>query len=398
MLDTVRLADRDAIHAVSDHVGDGGESNAFLQERRHRDLVGGVEYGRHGASGPDRVVSPLQARKALEIGGLEIKPFDREQIQRFGARIESVRPGHGVSDRNAHVRVAHLSQHSSIHVVDHRMNHALRMDDHLDPLRRRVEQQTGFDQFQTLVHHRGGIHRNLASHDPVRMGHGLVRRHVVEFVETLAQERPARGREQNPADLGGAAAGMVVRRHALEDGIVLAVDGQQIGVVVPHRAHEQGAGHHQRLLVGQQHGLAGTGRRQRRQQAGRTDDGGHHGIDLGQHADVFQGLHPAQYLGLDPRIGQPLPQFGRRPLIDHYRIAGTEALALLEKPVNVVVGGEGHHAVAVGMTTRDIQSAHTDGAGRAQYANSLHGLSPSWPSCSWTAGSSISGGTSMGPL
>ena len=50
------------------------------------------------------------------------------------------------------------------------------VDDDFDLRGRQAEQQAGLDELEALVHERGGIHRDLAAHDPVRMRAGLLRR------------------------------------------------------------------------------------------------------------------------------------------------------------------------------------------------------------------------------
>ena len=64
-----------------------------------------------------------------------------------------------------------------------------------------------------------------------------------------------------------------------------------------HRAHEQRATDHQRLLVGQQQPLAGARRSQAGRQAGGADDGRHHAVDLGVGRHVAQRLRAAEHLG-----------------------------------------------------------------------------------------------------
>ena len=61
-------------------------------------------------------------------------------------------------------------------IFDHRMDHRLRMDDDVDPLRRQAEQVMRLDQLEPLVHHRRRIDRDLGAHRPVGMGHRLRRR------------------------------------------------------------------------------------------------------------------------------------------------------------------------------------------------------------------------------
>ncbi len=90
--------------------------------------------------------------------------------------------------------------------------------------------------------------------------------------------------------------------QALEDGIVLAVDRQQLAPPSRTRGHEQSAGQHQRFLVREQDALAGSRRRQRRLEAGGADDRGHHRVGFGQGRDSAQTVGPGE------RPGSPGPQ------------------------------------------------------------------------------------------
>ncbi len=71
---------------------------------------------------------------------------------------------------------------------------------------------------------------------------------------------------------------------------MFAVDRQQRGAMTAHRLHEQVAGHHQRFLVRQQHALAVARRGQRRQQAGRADNGRHDVLNAVQRRDPGQAV------------------------------------------------------------------------------------------------------------
>jgi hypothetical protein len=52
-----------------------------------------------------------------------------------------------------HVGEPHLGQYRPVVQLDHRMDDALRMDDHLDLIRRAAEQPGSLDHLQALVHH-----------------------------------------------------------------------------------------------------------------------------------------------------------------------------------------------------------------------------------------------------
>ena len=55
-----------------------------------------------------------------------------------------------------------------------------------------------------------------------------------------------------------AVAGQIAAGHALENRVVLAVDGNESASRAAHLVHQQPAGHDQRFLVGEQHALAGA--------------------------------------------------------------------------------------------------------------------------------------------
>ncbi len=97
-----------------------------------------------------------------------------------------------------------------------------------------------------------------------------------ERVRRARAERAARGGQDDLVD--APRPGGRILRQRLEDRRMLAVDGQQRRPALAHRAHEQLAADHQRLLVGQQQPLAGARGGQARAKPGRADDGGHHGI------------------------------------------------------------------------------------------------------------------------
>ena len=114
--------------------------------------------------------------------------------------------------------------------------------------------------------------------------------------------------------------------QALEDRRMLAVDRQQRRAALAHRAHEQRAADHQRLLVGQQQPLAGARRGQAGRQAGRADDGRHHAVHLRVGGQVAQRLRAAAHLGghavRAQRVAQPR---GAASLGHHGRSAAASA-------------------------------------------------------------------------
>ncbi|MNP31737.1 hypothetical protein D3C76_1248750 [compost metagenome] len=79
-----------------------------------------------------------------------------------------------MADGGAHVRIAELGEYRAVHIVHQRMDHALRVDHHLDLGRLGIEQPAGLNQFQALVHHACRVHGDLSPHGPIGMSASLL--------------------------------------------------------------------------------------------------------------------------------------------------------------------------------------------------------------------------------
>jgi hypothetical protein len=88
----------------------------------------------------------------------------------------------------------------------------------------------------------------------VGVGAGLLRGDSPKRSRVALAKRPARGGQDDAVH--ALRPGAAVFRQALEDGRVLAVDGQQRAAALAHGLHEQGTAHHQGLFVGQQQPFA----------------------------------------------------------------------------------------------------------------------------------------------
>jgi len=105
---------------------------------------------------------------------LEFQPAPRDKIQSGNAGRDPLGERERVRDRRPHVRISQLCEKRTIDVFDERMDDALRMHDDVDGLWRDAEQSMRFDDFKSLVHHRSGVDRDLATHCPVRMRTSLL--------------------------------------------------------------------------------------------------------------------------------------------------------------------------------------------------------------------------------
>src|SRR4051794_15436707 len=122
------------LHDLFDHAGNRGKRHVALEEGLYRHFIRGIEYC--GRAPPDfqSLVCKPEAREALEVGLLEIKPAYFKHVQGSYPGFDPLRKSQGVSDGRAHVRISELGQYRAIHIFNHGMNNALGMNDDLDLL------------------------------------------------------------------------------------------------------------------------------------------------------------------------------------------------------------------------------------------------------------------------
>jgi hypothetical protein len=282
-----------------------------------------------------------------------------------------------MGDRGAHVGTPEFGQQRAVGVLHHRVHGALWVDHHLDSLRRQTEQPARLDDLEALVHHRRRVDRDLSSHDPVRVCAGLVRGHRGERLERGVTERPTGGGQQQLAHAAAVEAAREASGQALEDGVVLRIDRQQLGTTGRDGIHEQPPGHHQRLLVGEQDAPTGTRRGQRRQQARRADDGRDHDLGPVDCRGGNQAIHAGEDLGRTLRGDQLTGQLGRGAGVGHRRHAWPQANAQRGHAGHVAVGGQRLDLVTLGVALQHIERAGADRAGRTEQCHALHAPLPS---------------------
>ena len=106
-------------------------------------------------------------------------------------------------------------------------------------------------------------------------------RDVVEVGEGCVAEGATGGGEPDLLDFGGGSSA-----HALVDGVVLGVDGEEGDVVFFCGGDDEFAGGDEALLVGEADGFAGADCGVGGFEAGYSDDGGDDEVDFGQGGDV----------------------------------------------------------------------------------------------------------------
>ena len=157
---------------------------------------------------------------------------------------------------------------------------------------------------------------------------------------------------------------------------MLAVDWKHGGAMLTHGVHEERAGHDQRLLVGQQHALAGAHSSERRAQPCCADDGRHHGIAVGVARNFFQCLAAETDLDAGGLCAELVTQCIRRDRRTKHRHLRAKLAAEQRELVGLRVGGQRKNAVLVGMTAHHVERAVANGAGGAKNGQTHHVRTP----------------------
>ena len=378
-----------AITHPFDQPGDIEEMHLFLEEEGHGLLVGGVHHRWHGAARAAGGVGQLHAGVFAGVWLAEVELAHFGEIQAAPRGFQPLRPAHAIEDRQLHVGPSQLGQHRRVGQLHHRMDDRLGVDHDLDVVVIQAEEVVGFDHFEPLVHQAGAIHRDLFAHAPVGMAGGIGHGGLHEIRRVPIAEGAARGGELDAAqprggnargEAGGVGPGRALQ--ALEDGRVFGIGWQQARTTLGQfRQHHRASGD-QGFLVGQGQILAGAHRSQGGQQAGATDDPGHHQIGAGpgrRHADAVGAAQDFGQLGraLAGLEGvEPGLQAGHQLGIGQGHHLGGVALNLLNQEVEVAPCREGHHLEAIGEILHDLEGLGADRTGGSQHADGFHGWGP----------------------
>ena len=184
-------------------------------------------------------------------------------------------------------------------------------------------------------------------------------------------EWPARCRQQNPAHADLTQAAGKITGHALEDGVVLAVQRQQHRAALAHRLHKECAGHDQGFFIGQQDFLASINRRQGRAQTCCAHNRRHHGIHVRIGRDLAQSCLADQYLSGQPGSPQIVLQTASRSRLWHHGKARRVTHAQGQQLAQTREASQGENLIAIGVTRNDVQGTEPDRTGCAQHRNLL---------------------------
>ena len=226
------------------------------------------------------------------------------------------------------------------------------------------------DHFQPLVHHGCRVDRDLASHHPIRVRAGLIRRHVVQSLQRQGAKRPAGRGQQYALHTMGAKVARKSRRQGLKDRVVLTIDRQHGRAAFPGRVQKYRPRHDQGFLVGEQNALSRARGTQHCGKARRADDGRDHGVGLRRAGHVHGGGLARQDLGGKPRIAHARPQFRRCPGVGQDDIARCVRTALCQHLFHAAPGHQGKHRESIRMTCNHVQRAFAYGSGGTQNCES----------------------------
>lgn len=161
-----------------------------------------VEGHHVGLPRPKGLLGQGQAGEPFLVRRLEgeLPPYGRNPAAGRRRALDGV--AHGVPDGGAHIRRAQLGQHRSVGKLHHGMDHRLGMHHRLQRVRRHAEQVVGLDELQSLVHHGGAVHGDLAPHSPGRMGQHLGRGGAFNGLPGPVPQGAPRGGENQPHPAG----------------------------------------------------------------------------------------------------------------------------------------------------------------------------------------------------
>src|SRR5688572_787818 len=179
------------------------ESNVAVEEESHRLLVRRIEYCRRRAAATPRLDAEAQRREVVVPNALEGERRARHRIVRSHTGIfHTIRMGERVEHWKLHRRGPELRKDASIDEFNERMDDALRMDHHLDPVVRNTEQEMRLDDLERLVGERRAVDGDLSSHSPRRMTEGVIDRGPLQTLARPVAKRAARCRENDATHLG----------------------------------------------------------------------------------------------------------------------------------------------------------------------------------------------------
>ena len=271
----------DALHGLPD----AGEAEPGIEKGIHRDLIGRVQHGGQGPPHGAGMAGEVDRGKVVHTWCLEMQRANLGKIERLEVVGHAVRPGYRVLDGEAHVAVAELCDDAVVGKLDHAVHDALRVHDDLNLVHGHVEEPFGLDHFQPLVEKGGAVDGDLAAHGPGGVLQGLGHGDGGKLIGRQLAEGAAAGGEEDALN-----AAVAMAFQTLEDGVVLAVHGQDVHAFAFGGLSDSLAGHDEDFLAGHGQVHAALDGGQGRSQARSAHDGHQHHVGIGFIDEIHQPL------------------------------------------------------------------------------------------------------------
>ena len=292
----------------------------------------------------------------MKVGAL------REEVQAVPGILQPLRISQSQTNRNPHIRKSHLSDHRSIRKFHHGMNDTLRVHVHSDFGRRHIEEPASLDDFQTLVHHGGGIDGNLPAHGPLWMIQRLIQSHIFQLFRRVLPERSPGCGQKNPPNFPS-----LVSFQTLENGAVLAVYRQELHALSRHGIHHQRASGHQGFLIGQRNILPQPDSVIGRRQTADSHQGIHNHVSLD-----FRQLNQTFIAIVHGKIRESFLHPTSIRFVSHADPMRPIFLNLLNQFIHPASAAQSGHGKQIRILIHNVQGLRTDGAGASQNNYFLH--------------------------
>src|ERR1017187_144880 len=240
------------------------------------------------------------------------------------------------------------------------MDRALWMDHGGALVRPQPKKPPGLDQLQPLVGECGRVHGDLWPHGPVGVFQSIRGRRSKEPLLGPVPERAAARCQYDPPH-----ARARVALDALEDGAVLAVDGQDPRHPPHDLRHPDLAGENRDLFRGEGQVLPRGDRGQGRLESRRADDGDEDDVGAGQGREVRDAPRAGQEAGA-PREGAVLPRLRACLCVKERGVGDGEFAGDLGQLAPIGARGDADELEALPVGGDDAQRVAPDGAGRPQ--------------------------------
>ena len=188
------------------------------------------------------------------------------------------------------------------------------------------------------------------------MAEGLRCRHACHLGQDEFAERPSRSGEQDLVD--GVAA---FAHQALEDGAVLAIDGEDSHAVLHCQPSDEFTSHHECFLVGQRNVLPGFDGGDSGAQSRKTDHRSEHDVDFAHPHHIAKGIVTGK--DFHGQVGQRIAYRRIVGFVGNDHDFGPKLTRLCNEEFSVVAGGERIGLIGFGMLAHNVERLCPDGPG-----------------------------------